>query len=76
MPIMSESVFPNAAAAWKLIYFSQWWPKVLSIRSHHGGNAKLSSKSKVNVLPGNNHDEVVKEAKADEGKGVVIRQLF
>ena len=68
MPLLPEN--------WFISDHCQWWPKVLSIRSHHGGNAKLSSKSKVNVLPGNNHDEVVEEAEADEGKGVVIRQLF
>ena len=44
--------------------------------AHHCGNAKLSSKCKVNVLSSNDHDKVVEEAKANEGEGVVISQLF
>ena len=53
----------------------QSWQDLESFKTHHGRYAKLHSKGKVNVLPSNNHDEVVEEAKADEGKRVVIRQL-
>ena len=75
MPIMSESVFPNAAAAWKPIYVEMLLKLTLK-NAHHCRNAKLSSKCKVNVLSSNDHDKVVEEAKANEGEGVVISQLF
>ena len=48
----------------------------LSLKAHHCGNAQLSSKCKVNVLPRDDHDEVVEEAEANERKRVVISQLF
>ena len=47
-----------------------------SLKTHHGGNAKLSSKGEVNVLAGDDHYEVVEEAEADEGERVVVSQLF
>ena len=72
MPIMSERVFPKAAAAWKTDIDN----RKIKLKTYHCGNAKLSSECKINVLPRNDHDEVVEEAKADEGKGVVISQLF
>ena len=48
----------------------------LSLKAHHCGDAKLSSKCKVNVLPRDDHDEVVEEAETNERKRVVISQLF